>query len=77
MLAEYIFAMFLQLTGNVFVAILVGNVMGIVSSWNSMSEKQRQRNDGVMQLMSQWRFGKDLRRRLRKWVVRRQQWWHA
>ncbi len=68
--AEYIFAMLLQVTGNVFVAILVGNVLSIVSSWNTVSEKERMRNDGIQALMSQFRFAKDLRRRLRKWVVR-------
>lgn len=65
---EYVMAMFLQLTGNVFVAILVGNVLGIVASWNQVSEKQRARSDGVNTLMEAYNLPSQLRRQLRKWA---------
>ncbi len=45
--------MFLQVVGNVFVAVLVGNVLSIVANRNRKSEKHRARMDGVNDLMSQ------------------------
>ncbi len=68
--SEYIFATAVELIGNVFVAILVGNVLGVLESMNVESEKHRERMDGIEALMTQHRLPKHIRRQLRKWVVR-------
>ena len=47
----------------------VGNVLGIVSSWNTVNEKQRARSDGIKNLMEKFHLPIDLRRQLRKWAV--------
>ncbi len=43
--------------------------MGIVSSWNTVNEKQRARSDGIKNLMEKFHLPIDLRRQLRKWAV--------
>ena len=48
----------------------VGNVLGFVASWRSVSERQRQRYDSIMTLMERYELPMDLRRQLRKWAVR-------
>ncbi len=60
----------MELLGNVYVAILVGNVLTVLASMNRESEKHRERMAGIQGLMTQFRLPKHLRRQLRKWVVR-------
>jgi hypothetical protein len=48
-----VFAVSLQVVGNVFVAVLVGNVLSIVASRSRKSEKHRARLDGVNDLLQQ------------------------
>ncbi len=59
-----------QLLGNVFVAILVGNVLAILAGLDKQSAKHRARTNGVESLMQQFPIPRHLRHMLRKWVVR-------
>ena len=68
--AEYAFATCLELLGSVFGAILVGNILGIISSLDQSSAKQRERVEGTRTLMILFPIPMPLRRRLRKWAVR-------
>lgn len=43
-------------------------MLGIVASWNQVSEKQRARSDGVNTLMEAYNLPSQLRRQLRKWA---------
>ncbi len=45
-------------------------MLSIVSSWNTVNEKQRARNDGIKALMTKNRLPQYLRMSLRKWAVR-------
>ena len=67
---EFAFATCLELLGNVFGAIIVGNILSIIAGMDETSEKQRQRAEGVKTLMIKFPLPGVLRRRLRKWVVR-------
>ena len=64
------FATCVELLGNVYVAILVGQVLTVLASINRESEKHKERMDGITALMTQFKLPKVLRRQLRKWVVR-------
>ena len=69
--AEYVFTMVVQLTGSVFVAVLVGNVLGFVASRASQNKVREERLNGVQALLLQFSVPKHLRQELRKWAVRR------
>ena len=70
MIAEYVFATCLELLGNVYVAILVGNVLAILATISKISDRHRERLEGIQTLMLRFPLPKHLRRQLRKWVVR-------
>ena len=68
--AEVIFATALEILGNIYVAVLVGNVLAILTNFNRTSEKHRERLEGIQSLMVQFPLPRHIRRQLRKWVVR-------
>jgi hypothetical protein len=70
LLAEAFVATLLEIIGNVYVAIVVGNVLHILANVSKTSEKHRERLDGVNSLMMQFPLPKPIRRQLRRWVVR-------
>ena len=53
-----------------YVAILVGNVLSILATVSKVSDRYRQRLEGIQTLMLRFSLPKHLRRQLRKWVVR-------
>ena len=67
---EVICAAILEILGNIYVAILVGNVLEILEYVNRTSEKQKARQQGIQALIVQFSLPRHIRRQLRKWVVR-------
>ena len=69
-LAEYGFSTCLELLGNVYVAVVVGNVLSILAMVRKVSDRHRERLEGIQVLMLRFPLPKHLRRQLRSWVVR-------
>jgi hypothetical protein len=67
--AEYGFALFLQIMGNISISLLVSNVLEIVAARTATSAQNKARAEGIKSLLTHYRLSPDLRARLRVWVV--------